>query len=298
MKNQLTRKIGFEGTPKLDPCWKSRPVTSKVNFGVEIRIESTNKDNSHSWVRLSHGLNKLVTDLSKNKENDNNEQETSRCSSKILRWKRMYLLLRADQRRKQTKKTCHYLLIYKNCTYSWKNMDWYWTRSWIRSSVPSGKKTKHSSSARRITSRRRWSDRILETERWSSEQIWALSILVWWYVEEQDGRRRRQQEKISILCWSVRTRNSLPPSSSKSFTTQYHWSFITGQCTNSEQFLRVHLSNLHSIINSGLIAGGQNSSRKRQTVFFTAVNPMNMDHRDPQVRDLTKLRFASYKKKW
>ena len=56
--------------------------------------------------------------------------------------------------------------------------------------------------------------------------------------------------------------------------------------------------NLHSIINSGLIAGGQNSSRKRQTVFFTAVNPMNMDHRDPQVRDLTKLRFASYKKKW
>ena len=85
MRNQLTRKVGFEGTPKLDPCWKSRPATSKVNFGVGIRIESTNKDNSHSWVRLSHGLNKLVTDLSKNKENDNNEQETSRCSSKILR---------------------------------------------------------------------------------------------------------------------------------------------------------------------------------------------------------------------
>ena len=27
--------------------------------------------------------------------------------------------------------------------------------------------------------------------------------------------------------------------------------------------------------NSGLIAGGQNSSKERQTVFFTAVNPMN-----------------------
>ena len=33
--------------------------------------------------------------------------------------------------------------------------------------------------------------------------------------------------------------------------------------------------NLHSITNSGLIAGGQNSSRERQTVFFTAVNLMN-----------------------
>ena len=44
--------------------------------GVEIRIGSGNKDNSHSWVRISHGLNKLVTDLS-NKEYDDNEQETS-----------------------------------------------------------------------------------------------------------------------------------------------------------------------------------------------------------------------------
>ena len=44
---------------------------------MEIGIESINKDKSHSWVRISHGLNKLVTDLSNNKEDDNNEQETS-----------------------------------------------------------------------------------------------------------------------------------------------------------------------------------------------------------------------------
>ena len=44
---------------------------------MEFRIESVNKDNSHSWVRISHSLNKLVTDLSNNREDDNNEQETS-----------------------------------------------------------------------------------------------------------------------------------------------------------------------------------------------------------------------------
>ena len=56
---------------------------------------------------------------------------------------------------------------------------------------------------------------------------------------------------------------------------------------------------LHSITNSGLIAGGQNSSKERQTVFFTAVNPMNKDHKDPYKLDLTKPRLASYKqKKW
>ena len=35
-----------------------------------------NKDHSHSWVRISHGLNKLVTNMN-NKEQDDNEQETS-----------------------------------------------------------------------------------------------------------------------------------------------------------------------------------------------------------------------------
>ena len=39
--------------------------------GLEIRFESVNKGNSHSSVRISHGLNKLVTNL------NNNEQETS-----------------------------------------------------------------------------------------------------------------------------------------------------------------------------------------------------------------------------
>ena len=45
-------------------------------YGVEIRIESMNKDNSHSWVRISHGLDKLVTNLN-SKDQDDNEQETS-----------------------------------------------------------------------------------------------------------------------------------------------------------------------------------------------------------------------------
>ena len=38
-------------------------------YGVEIRISSLNRDNTHSWVRISHGSNKFVTNL------NNNEQE-------------------------------------------------------------------------------------------------------------------------------------------------------------------------------------------------------------------------------
>ena len=138
-------------------------------------------------------------------------------------------------------------------------------------------KTQLSSSARRLTSRRRWCDRTLETERLSSEWIWVLSILVWWCMEEQDGRRRRQQESILILYWSVRVRNALPPSSSHSGRNPIDLT-LQDKVFNPNSFFEYiyHLGravSLHSITNSGLIAGGQNSSRERQTVFFTTVNP-------------------------
>ena len=53
---------------------------------MEIRIESVNKDNFHSWVRISHGLNKLVTDLI-DKEYDDDEQETYEMKSEEFPFK-------------------------------------------------------------------------------------------------------------------------------------------------------------------------------------------------------------------
>ena len=52
-------------------------------YGVEIRIESVNKGNYHSWVRNSHGLNKLVTDLI-DKEYDDNEQVTAETKREVF----------------------------------------------------------------------------------------------------------------------------------------------------------------------------------------------------------------------
>ena len=54
--------------------------------------------------------------------------------------------------------------------------------------------------------------------------------------------------------------------------------------------------NLHSITNSGLIPGGQILS-KRQTVFFTSVDFMHKEHRDPNNIDLEAPRLAWYKQK-
>ena len=50
---------------------------------------------------------------------------------------------------------------------------------------------------------------------------------------------------------------------------------------------------LLSIISSGFIPGGQNL-RKRQTVFFLPVDPMDKNHKDPETIDLGAPRHAQY----
>ena len=49
--------------------------------------------------------------------------------------------------------------------------------------------------------------------------------------------------------------------------------------------------NLHSIINNGLILGGQDLSR-RQTVFFLPIDPKDTDHKDPEHIDFSVPRRA------
>ena len=66
----------IRGNTKIGPVLEVTTCCLQGKYGVEIRIKSVNKDNSHSWVRISHGLNKLVTNLN-NKDDDDNEHETS-----------------------------------------------------------------------------------------------------------------------------------------------------------------------------------------------------------------------------
>ena len=70
------RKGWIRGDTTIGPVLEVTTCCLQGKYGVAIRIGSRNKDHFHSWVRISHGLNKLVTDLN-NKEHDDNERETS-----------------------------------------------------------------------------------------------------------------------------------------------------------------------------------------------------------------------------
>ena len=51
---------------------------------------------------------------------------------------------------------------------------------------------------------------------------------------------------------------------------------------------------LHSIINSGLILGGQNLSNRQTVVFFPPVDPIDKEHKDPDTIVLGAPRLAQY----
>ena len=98
-------------------------------------------------------------------------------------------------------------------------------------------------------------------------------------MEIMFGSRRRSKKEIPVL------RNPIDPSS------QDNVAIPSGLF---QKFFHIGCAfNLHSNINSGLIHGSQNSS-KRQTVFFLPVDPRDISHKDPEKIDLSVPRRAQY----
>ena len=158
------RKGWIRGNTKIGPVVEVTTSYLQGKYGVEIGIESVNKFNSHSWVRISHGLNKLVTDLS-NKEDDDNDPEISEMKSEEFALKTKVLAsasrteAKAKPRRPST--TCSSSRTIPTFERTWIGIE---PGTQIDQAYPVAKKNEHSSSTQRITSRRRWCDRILESD--------------------------------------------------------------------------------------------------------------------------------------
>ena len=268
---------------------------------MEIRIESVNKDNSHS-VRISHGLNELVTDLT-DKEYDDNEQETSEMKSEEFALKTSVLAVasRSKAKAKPRRRTSPC-----SSTRTLPVRERFWTdiepRTYSNIAFPMSKRLttllRHGHLPReedgaiefwRLKDSLRYE--FENSQHWSDE-MWKSKMAggggnkqIFQYCTDSSG-----QEILYLRALHGHSgRNPIDPSLQDNVQIPdnfFHYINHIG-CAIS----------LHSITNSGLIAGGQNSSRERQTVFFTAVNPMNKEHKDPYKIDLTAPRLAWYKQK-
>ena len=293
----------IRGNTKIGPVLEVTSSYLQGKYGVEIRIESVNKDNSHSWVRISHGLNKLLTDLI-DKEYDDKEQETSETKTELFALKTEVLAYasrsKAKAKPRRPTSTCsstrtvlfvkEYGLILNQELNLIKRTRWQKDYTLFFD-------TGNHLEKKMVRSNSRDKKMIFGTN-WSTLNIGLMKCgrAKW---QELEATRKdfnivliRQDKKMLHLraLQGHSGRNPIDPTLQDIvFTSNNFFEYI------------YHIGcavSLHSVTNSGLIAGGQNPSRERQTVFFTAVNPMKKDHRDPQELDLTKPRLASYKQKW
>ena len=212
---------------------------------------------------------------------------------KNSRWKRMYSLLQGQSK---TTKTYFSLLIYKNCTYFSKILDWYWARNLFAYRLPTGKKTdylpREEDGAIEFWRFKDYLRNDFEHSQHWSDEMWKSRMA------GGGGNNKRFQYCIDssgqeiLYLWALQGhsgRNPIDPSLQENvliLNNFFEYIYQIG-CAII----------LHSITNSGLIPGGQKLSRERQTVFFTAVNPMDKEHKDPYELDLTKPRLAWYKLK-
>ena len=121
--NSSEPKGWFRGNTEIGPVLEVTTCNLQGKYGVEIRIESMNKDHSHSWVRISHGLNKLVTDLI-DKEYDDNEQETSETKSEDFALKSNVLAFASRSKAKaKPQRRIFASSSTKNCSY-WGKEPW------------------------------------------------------------------------------------------------------------------------------------------------------------------------------
>ena len=72
----------IQGNTKIGPVLEVATCYLHGKYGVEIRTMSLNRDNSHSWVRISHGSNRFVMNLS-NIEQEIPEVQLEEYTSKL-----------------------------------------------------------------------------------------------------------------------------------------------------------------------------------------------------------------------
>ena len=282
----------IRGNTKIGPVLEVTTFCVQGKYGVEIRIKSVNKDHSHSWVRISHSLNKLVTNM------NNNEQETSEMQfeDSALRLNASDFASRPKAKAKPQRRTST-----SSSTKTFPIGDRNWTgiepQEYSLSDCSVSKKLinllrhgglpREDDGAIEFWRLKNYLQNHFVYSQHLSDEKWKSSMarggenkIIFQYCTDSSGEilyfRALEGHSGRNLIDPLLQDNVLIPDGF--FMYIYHVGCAI---------------NLHSIINSGLIPGGQNLS-ERQTVFFLPVDPMVKEHKDPDTIDLSAPRHERY----
>ena len=276
--------------------WKSQPVFKTANMGIEIRIWSVNQDNSQSWVRISYGTIKYVVDSFQDNTEipaDPREDQTSQTSIKVVAARSK---AKAKPQQKEPVDTPTIIPMHE--------------RKWIDIEPSEPTIAAHDVSKKVISLLRH--NQTVQREEDGEIQFWRIkfhlrnhSSQVQHWSDERwksclsagGGSKRRYQCCSDILGTILYVRalqghsghNLIDPTLQDNLVIQselFHYIYHIGCAFN-----------LYSIMNSGLIPGGQDLSR-RQTVFFLPIDPRGNNQKDSEYIDFSVPRRANIKTRY
>ena len=275
----------IQGNLRIGPVLEVTTSFQHFKDGIEIRIESVNKDNSHSWIRISYGTIKYVIDSIE----DNTEIPAYLQEEQIPQTSTSVVAARSKAKAKPQPRelvgTTTTILIHQ--------------RRWI-DIEPSEQTVAAYDLSKKVMNLLRHNQALQREEdgaiefyriklylRGHHSQIHNWSADRWKAcLAAGGGSKRRYQYCSDNLGTIVYLRALQGHSGSNLIDPKLQDNVLIG--TGIFPYI-YHIGctfNLHSIINNGLVLGGQNLS-KRQTVFFLLVDPRDGSYKDPEHIDFS-----------
>ena len=282
----------IQGNMRIGPVLEVTTSFPHFKYGIEIRIWSVNQDNSQSWVKISYGTTKYVVESIQNNTEipvDPQEEQVPQTSIKVV-----------AARSKAKAKPQPRVLVGTTATIPMHE------RRWIGIEPPEQNLALYDLSKKVINLLRH--NQTLQREDDGAIEFYKIKfylrnhhsqIQLWsddrWKacLAAGGGSKRRYQycsdDSGKILYLRALQEHSggnlIDPTLQDNVVIEsgiFHYIYHVGCAFN-----------LHSIINNGLIPGGQDLSR-RQTVFFLPVDPRDQNHKDPEHIDFSVPRRARY----
>ena len=274
----------IQGNMRIGPVLEVTTSFQHFKYGIELRIWSVNQDNSQSWVRISYGTVKYVIDsIQDNTEisADPQEEQVPQTSIKVVA---------ARSKAKAKPQPQPRVLVGTKATIPIHE------RRWI-DIEPSEQNLASDDLSKKVINLLRHNQTLQREEDGAIEffkikfhlrnhhsQIHNWSDDRWKACLAAGGGSKRRYQYCSDDSGKILFLRALQGHSGSNLidpTVQDNVVIGTGV------FPYVyHIGcafNLHSIINNGLIPGGQDLSR-RQTVFFLPIDPRDKDHTSRAIR--------------
>ena len=282
----------IQGDMRIGPVLEVTASFRHFKYGIEIRIKSVNQDDSHSWVRISYGMIKYVVDsIQDNTEipADPQEERVPQTSVKVV-----------AARSKAKAKPQPRVLVGTTATIPMHERRWTDVEPSEQNLASYDLSKKVINLLRHNQTLQREDDGAIEFYKIKFYLRNPHSQISCWSDDRGKvclaaggGSKRRYQYCSDDSGRILYLRALQGHSGSNLINPTLQENVVIGTGIFPYIYHVGCAFKLHSMINNGLIPGGQDLSR-RHTVFFLPIDPRDENHKDPEHVDFSVPRRARY----